>query len=141
MTNDAGKMRPGRPSQPRDPKRYRVHTRQTPHLWLHALDELEIGKAPTVRSEWRGNENDATIFTSNMYADEVARNAEDRGAYIVELWLTVEQTAFNLVVEFVDHFSGAKATQLGNGYAQQWYQRAKTLLTNKNETAGRKDKP
>ncbi len=38
------------------------------------------------------------------------------------------QPALNLLREFVEHYAGNKASQLGTGYAQQWYQRA-TLLT------------
>lgn len=56
-------------------KRFRVHTVRKPTLWLHALDPLEPLKGDYVRSEWRRNEHEATVFESNMYAFQVAQNS------------------------------------------------------------------
>jgi hypothetical protein len=64
-------------------KQYRVRTRHEPWLWLRALDPLEIGRASFVRSEWREKKDEGTVFPSNMYADEVARNAPIKWPYVV----------------------------------------------------------
>jgi hypothetical protein len=51
--------------------------------WLRALDPLDVGRASFVRSEWVNRDSDATIFTSRMYADEVAANNPGRRAFVV----------------------------------------------------------
>ena len=43
-----------------------------PTRWLHALDPLEPGRASFVRSEWRDSIEEATVFPSRGYAEDVA---------------------------------------------------------------------
>lgn len=77
-------VRPGRTTKVRQKKRYRVRTTSKPLMWLHALDPLDFGRAAHVRSEWRDSVREATVFPSNMYAAEVARNNPGVFRYIVE---------------------------------------------------------
>ena len=68
----------------------RLHVRTHPHFtpvhWLHALDPLEPGRASFVRSEWRLKLEDATVFPSVGYAEDVANNPHNPKRY---KWIVV----------------------------------------------------
>lgn len=63
--------------------RSRPYSKPSPVYWLHALDPLEPGRAALVRSEWTLKGEDATVFPSRGYAEDVANNNPKKLKWVV----------------------------------------------------------